>query len=113
MSSHASISLNPECAQVAARRKIRIGDRQFGLSGCAPDLFIYAAVLGPSLQVEETCSTTRKSIRIEFTPHGPVQVEPPEAYVCSSRSLRRPRRHNDGSPTTPAVACFPSETHGN
>jgi hypothetical protein len=48
------ITVNPERAKSTARRHVRIGDRRFGVTGCAPDIFTYAPLVRPSLQVEET-----------------------------------------------------------
>jgi len=76
------ISLNPERAQVATRRQLRVGGRRFGFSGCAPDLLIYAAVLGPSLQVDDTCPATGKAIHVDFTPRGVERVDPVETVVA-------------------------------
>ncbi len=62
------ITVNPERAKAAPRRQLQVGDRRFGVSGCAPDIFLYAPLLRPSLQVEETCPVTGTPIRLMFTP---------------------------------------------
>jgi alkylmercury lyase len=70
------ISVDPERAKAAPRRHVRIGHRQFGVTGCAPDVFGYAPLVRPSLQLEETCSTTGTPIRLEFAKNRVVLVEP-------------------------------------
>lgn len=70
------ISLDPERAKAAPRRQLRIGHRQFGVTGCAGDVFYYAPLVRPSLQLEETCPTTGTLIRLEFTSERVVRVEP-------------------------------------
>lgn len=70
------ISVDPERAKAAPRRHVRIGQRQFGVTGCAPDVFLYAPLVRPSLQLEETCPATGTSIRLEFTPDRVARVEP-------------------------------------
>jgi alkylmercury lyase len=61
------ITVNPERAKAAPRRQLQIGDRRFGVSGCAPDIFLYAPLVRPSVQVEETCPVTGTPIRLVFT----------------------------------------------
>src|SRR5215831_17645043 len=34
------ITVNPERARAASRRRVQIGERRFGVTGCAPDIFI-------------------------------------------------------------------------
>jgi alkylmercury lyase len=51
------------------------------VTGCAPDVFLYAPLLRPSVAVEETCPATGSPIRIVFTPSGVESVEPPGAVV--------------------------------
>jgi len=46
------ITFNPERAKSAPRRQLQIGDRQIGMIGCAPDVFLYAPLVRPSLQLE-------------------------------------------------------------
>lgn len=75
------ISVDPERAKAAPRRQVRIGHRQFGVTGCAPDVFLYAPLARPSLQLEETCPTTGTLIRLEFTPDRVVRVEPTSTVV--------------------------------
>jgi alkylmercury lyase len=70
------ISVDAEQAKVAPRRQLRIGHRQFGVTGCALDVFLYAPLVRPSLQLEETCPITGTPIRLEFTPKRVVRVEP-------------------------------------
>lgn len=70
------ISIDPARAKAAPRRQIRIGQRQFGMTGCALDVFLYAPLVHPSLQLEETCSTTGTPIRLEFAKDRVVRVEP-------------------------------------
>lgn len=53
---------------VAMRRRcVRVGDRRIAMSGCAPDLFLIAAVLDRPFQVEDTCPATGVPIRVDFT----------------------------------------------
>jgi alkylmercury lyase len=75
------ITINPERAKAAPRRQIQIGDRRFGVTGCAPDIFLYAPLLRPSLQVEETCPVTGTHIRLVFTPSRVEHVEPAGAVL--------------------------------
>ena len=75
------ITVNPERAKSAPRRQLRIGDRRVGVSGCAPDIFLYAPLLRPSVQVEETCPVTGTPIRIVFTPSRVENVEPAGAVL--------------------------------
>jgi alkylmercury lyase len=75
------ITVSPERAKAAPRRQLQIGDRRFGVSGCAPDIFLYAPLLRPSLQVEETCPVTGAPIRIVFTPSRVEHVEPAGAVL--------------------------------
>lgn len=76
------ITIDPESAATAARRRARIGDRQFGVSGCAADVFLYAPLVRPSIHMEETCPTTGTPIRIEFTPNRVETVHPSGAVVA-------------------------------
>lgn len=51
------------------RRTIHVGDREIAMnSGCAPDLFAFAAVLDVPFWVEDTCATTGQPIRVDFVP---------------------------------------------
>jgi alkylmercury lyase len=79
------ITVNPERAKSAARRQVQIGDRRFGVSGCACDIFWAAPLVRPSLQLEETCPATGTPIRIVFTPRGVEHVEPADAAVAMLR----------------------------
>ena len=75
------IDLDPQRAKAASRRQVRIGHRQFGVTGCALDVLYYAPLVRPSLQLEETCPTTGTPIRLEFTPNHVVRVEPASTVV--------------------------------
>lgn len=75
------ITVSPERVPLAARRQLQIGDRRFGVTGCAPDVFLYAPLLRPSVAVEETCPATGRPIRIVFTPSGVESVDPEVAVV--------------------------------
>lgn len=75
------ISVDPERAKAVPRRHVRIGHRQFGVTGCAPDVFLYAPLVRPSLQLEETCPTTGTPMRIVFTPSGVESVDPSSIVV--------------------------------
>lgn len=68
--------INPERAKSAPRRQLQIGDRRFGMTGCAPDVFLYAPLVRPSLPVEESCPATGTPIRLVFTPGRVESVEP-------------------------------------
>jgi len=64
------------------RRTLYVGDRTITMnSGCAPDLFAYAAVLDVPFRVEETCPATGTLIRVEFVPGGYQRADPPEAVT--------------------------------
>ena len=76
------ITVDPERAKSASRRQLQVGDRRFGMTGCAPDIFLYAPLARPSLQVEETCPATGTRIRLVFTPSRVEQVEPAGAVVA-------------------------------
>lgn len=75
------ISVNPERAKSATRRHVQVGDRRFGVTGCAPDIFMYAPLVHPSLHVEEACPATGTPIRIAFTPSGVESVDPADAVL--------------------------------
>jgi len=77
------ITVNPERAKSAARRRVQVGGRRFGVTGCAPDIFLFAPLVRPSLQVEETCPVTGTPIRIVFTPRRVERVEPAGAVVAA------------------------------
>jgi hypothetical protein len=85
------IFVNPERARSATRRHAQIGQRRFGVTGCAGDIFLYAPVVRPSLQLEETCTATGTPIRIVFTPSRVERVDPAGAVVPlpPSRELER------------------------
>jgi alkylmercury lyase-like protein len=64
------------------RRTLYVGDREIPMrSGCAPDLFAFAAVLDVPFRVEDTCAATGAPIRIDFVPDGYERVDPPEAVT--------------------------------
>ena len=75
------ISVNPERATSASRRRARIGDRRIGVTGCGGDIFLYAPLVRPSLFLEETCTTTGTAIQIQFTPSRVERVEPGTAVL--------------------------------
>ena len=88
------ISVKPERAKSAARRQVRIGDRRFGVTGCGCDIFYYAPLVHPFLQVEETCPVTGTPIRLVFTPSRVESVGPSSAVVALA----------------PPQECAPAET---
>lgn len=64
------------------RRTVYVGDREVRMgSGCAPDVFTFAAVLDVPFRVEEASPATGRRIRIEFVPDGVERVEPTEAVT--------------------------------
>jgi len=73
--------INPDRAKSAPRRWLQIGHSRFGMIGCAFDVFLYAPLVRPSLQVEETCPATGTPIRIEFTPGGVETAGPASAVL--------------------------------
>lgn len=75
------ITVNPERAPATPRRNLQIGDRRFGVTGCAPDIFLYAPLVRPSLRLEEACAVTGTPIRIVFTPTRVENVDPGDAVV--------------------------------
>ena len=75
------ITINPERDPLAPRRQLQIGDRRFGVTGCAPDVFLYAPLVRPSLSLEESCPVTGTPIRVVFTPSGVESVDPGGAVV--------------------------------
>ena len=75
------IFVNPERAPSAPRRQVQIGDRRFRVTGCAPDVFLYAPLVRSSLQLEETCPATGTPIRIVFSPSGVESVDPSGTVV--------------------------------
>jgi len=78
------ISVDPERARSAPRRHAQVGQRRFGVTGCGPDIFLYAPLVRPSLALEETCTTTGTPIRIVFTPSRVERVDPSSAVVAMS-----------------------------
>src|SRR5262249_52456322 len=78
---HGLIPFTPEHATSAPRRRLRIGDRRVGVTGCAPDVVLYAPLIRPSVQVEETCPATGTPMRFVFTPGGVESVDPAGAMV--------------------------------
>ena len=51
------------------------------MTGCAPDVFLYAPLVRPSLLLEETCPVTGTPIRVVFTPSGVESVDPAGAVL--------------------------------
>jgi len=130
------IFVNPERARSAPRRQVQVGDRRFGVTGCGGDIFLYAPLVRPSLQLEETCPTTGIPIRIAFTPSRVEHVQPSGAVLpmrharelartegmhiedidanlsCRRPSTPLPRRLEDGSLMIPAAESSPSGRRG-
>ena len=75
------ITFNPARARSAPRRQLQIGDRRLGMIGCAPDVFLYAPLLRPSLELDETCPATGTPIRLVFIPSRVESVDPGGAVV--------------------------------
>lgn len=71
----------PERDPQPPRRHVQIGDRRFGVTGCAPDVFLYAPLVRPSLLLQETSPVTGTPIRVVFTPAGVESVEPRGAVL--------------------------------
>ena len=103
------ITVNPERSLLAPRRQLQIGDRRFGVTGCAPDVFLYAPLIRPSLQVEETCPATGKRIRLVFTPGGVVSIDPPGTVVPVPPSQEVDRVEGMGTPECNADATLCAE----
>lgn len=80
------ITVDPERAASAPRRVLQIGDRRFGVTGCAPDAFLYAPLIRPSLQLAGNLHGDRN------THPGPVRPRP-----CRECRTRR-RRGADAPP---------------
>ncbi len=76
------ITFNSGRAPSGPRRWLQIGERRLGMTGCAPDVLLYAPLVRPSLQVEEPCPTTGTPIRLTFTPSRVESVEPTTAVVA-------------------------------
>lgn len=51
------------------------------MSGCGPDIFLYAPLVRLSVRVEETCTVTGTPIRLVFTPSRVEHVEPAGAVL--------------------------------
>lgn len=75
------ITVDPERARSATRRRVWVGDRQLGVTGCAGDIFLYAPLVRPSLHLEEMCTATGATIRIVFTPSRVERVDPGGAVL--------------------------------
>jgi alkylmercury lyase len=75
------ITFIPARAKSERRRQLQIGDRRFGMVGCAPDVFLYAPLVRPSLQLVEPCTVTGTPIRLVFTPSRVESVDPLGAVV--------------------------------
>jgi alkylmercury lyase len=76
------ITFNPGRAPSAPRRWLQIGERRLGMTGCAPDVLLYAPLVRPSLEVEEPCPATGTPIRVAFTPDRVVSVDPATAVLA-------------------------------
>lgn len=76
------ITVKPERAKSAARRQVQIGGRRFGVTGCAGDIFYYAPLARPWLQVDDTCPVTGTRIRLVFTPGRVEHVGPADTVVA-------------------------------
>ncbi len=102
------ITVDPERAKAAPRRRLQIGDRRIGVTGCAPDIFLYAPLLRPSVQVEETCPVTGTLLRLVFTTSRVEHVEPARAVLPLPARSRpctpAPRRPATASRSTPTPA---------
>lgn len=75
------VSVNAERARSSSRRRVQVGDRRFGVTGCAPDIFLYAPLVRPSLVLEERCATTGTPIRLVFNPGRVESVDPSSTVV--------------------------------
>lgn len=60
----------------------RIGEREVGVGGCAPDTYLVAEALAVPLRVESRCPATGTAIAIDFTHDGAVRAEPADAVVA-------------------------------
>lgn len=76
------IVVDPERAAIQSRRRVQIGAREFGVSGCAPDIYLYAPLVTPSLQIAEKCGATGEPIRVAFTPDGVESVDPSDTVLA-------------------------------
>jgi alkylmercury lyase len=76
------ITFNSGRAPSAPRRWLQIGERRLGMTGCAPDVLLYAPLVRPSLQLEEPCPATGTPIRLTLTPSRVGSVEPTTAVVA-------------------------------
>jgi len=76
------ITVNADRARSAVRRQVQIGERRFGVTGCGPDIFLYAPLVRQSLHLEETCTATGTPIRILFTPSQVERVDPSGAVMA-------------------------------
>lgn len=75
------VTVDPERARSAPRRQAQVDERRFGVTGCAGDIFLYAPLVRPSLQVEETCPVTGTLIRLVFAASRVESVDPEGAVV--------------------------------
>lgn len=64
------------------RRRLRVGDRSFPVSGCAPDTLLWAALIDHPLTVDEVCAATGTPIRLDLTPDRVHAVNPLDAVVA-------------------------------
>ena len=77
------ITVNPERAKSAARRQVQIGDRRLGVTGCGPDIFLYAPLVRPSLQLDL---------------HGDRNTHPDRVHPQRCRACRPRRRRGGDAP---------------
>lgn len=70
------ISVDPERARPATRRRAQVGDRRFGVTGCAGDVLLWAPLVRPSVHLEETCQASGAPIQIELAVDRVERVEP-------------------------------------
>lgn len=87
-----------------------VGDREIAMkSGCAPDLFVYAAVLDVPFRAEETCHATGTPIRVDFVPGGYERVDPPEAVtvLLPTKDLHEANGGNFEQINTTVCTCQP------
>jgi hypothetical protein len=76
------IHLDTPWPGASPRRRLLVDSRELPVSGCAPDLFMVAAVLDVPFRVEDTCPVTGAPIRIAFAPRSVERLDPPETVVA-------------------------------
>lgn len=64
------------------RRKLHVGRREMPVSGCAPDLFVVAAVVDVPFWVDDICPAAGTAIRVGFVPAGVEWVDPPQTVAA-------------------------------